>query len=177
MTPDSTSSIKCKRCQFCRAYLPLSFYGTYAPSKDGHVPRCRECIQEYASFRWTKSYGRRRRQHIYDYIRNVSIQNSRLLDMHIADIRAPLQMIGFIPHTDKVFRISFGIFNFDMPSMAVYTEDGNSYFEMMYSISNVDTIKGKLMAYLKSEGIRLEQNVDSMELVKRMVYYIDPIKT
>lgn len=71
-----------KVCRACGRRLPLSAYGRYARSSDGHMPMCRECVNRaqrerrrcravgtpaprrpevVASSRWLEVQGRRAR--------------------------------------------------------------------------------------------------------------------
>lgn len=149
------------------AKLPLSCFGFHRMERDGHFKTCSECRAQYHRLLRKAKYNSKS---LVDdsLIRNVSVHNEHILTTMMSIPNA--KCIGFIPHTDKVFRVHFGRSRYDMESMAVFSEGGESYFEIAYS--NIHDSLGQLMLNLKKFNIRLEFSVVEMMASKNVLYHL-----
>lgn len=169
--PYSESEAQYKQCIDCRGLLPINYFGLYRPSKDGHNSVCKACRSEFNRLNWTKKYGRVFKDFNPEVVRNVTVNNRLILKDCIFQPNT-IDICGFIPSTQATFHIQFGRNRYDMESMAVYDDKGNSYFEVVYSGIAPDKVISQLLANLKEHNIRLERSEGDIVLAKRVVYYL-----
>lgn len=147
----------------------MESFGLCKQFKDGRNITCKECRVEDNADRWTRKYGRSKRYQPPEILRAVLKQNSQVLQHAL--LQPTFECTGFIPHTDRIFRIHFGRNRYDMESMAVFSEDGTSYFEIAYSGVKQELRMSQLAANLKEHGIRLEFSEAYMLASKNVIYW------
>lgn len=173
---DASNDAQTKQCHDCLGLYPLSYFGLAKYSKDGISHICFECNKQFQRVRRRKKYNAKSpkgaRSNIDDITRSVRIQNTNIIQSCIFQSRT-IDICGFIPSTQATFHIQFGRNRYDLESMAVYDNLGNSYFEVVYSGIAPDKVISQLLANLKEHNIRLERSEGDIVLAKRVVYYIN----
>lgn len=162
--------VQYKQCIDCDAMLPLSHFGLTKRSHDGHAKSCKACRSEYNQMNWTRKYGRKYSYEQPDVIRSVNMQNRLIVDQALPLMNQSFTCIGFVPHSGKVYRIHLGHNRYDMPSIAIFNEDGSSYWSLAWSGVPNETVKGQILGTLKIAGIRLELSDVHMIASKNVIY-------
>lgn len=170
MSSSSNLPLQSRPCIDCWANLPLSAYGVNIASKDGHVTICKACRAEWSSLNWTKKYGRKHKKYDPEIIRGAMRHNQILINHMFA--MQNVSLIGYIPHTDKVFRVLFGNDQRGIPSFAIINVDGSSFKDFTYSDQDIDMAKGHVYDILKRNRIRLELTDADMIASKTVIYYL-----
>lgn len=169
MDPES-SPMQYKPCCECWARLPLAAYGLYRRARDGRSGTCKECKQEYASFRYTARFGRRHRLYNPEIIRGAMRHNTLLVNQMFVIMN--LSLVGYIPHTDQVFKVLFGKDQRGIQSFAIINVDGSSFQDFTYSHNDVELMKAHILNLLKENRIRLELTDADMIASKTVIYYL-----
>lgn len=158
-----------RTCRDCCAKQTLSNFGLAKYSADGRSHICHSCRSQYLRLKRKAKYNNSSNVD-QEVIRSVRLQNERILQLALA--QTTFQCIGFVPHTDRVYRVHFGKSRYDFPSMAVFNENGSQYFEVAFSGLEASSVMAKLMDALKSDGIRLELSDADMIAAKTTIYYL-----
>lgn len=164
------SEVQYKQCNDCCAKLPLSHFTLNYLGKSGRNNVCKDCRAQ--NFRLLRKRKYNAKSKVDDsIIRSMLVQNTNILKESIFQPRT-IDICGFIPSTQATFHIQFGRNRYDLESMAVYDDKGNSYFEVVYSGVDPDKVISQLLANLKEHNIRLERSEGDIVLAKRVVYYL-----
>ncbi len=154
-------------CHDCRAKLPSTEFNIAKYSPTGRSYICRHCRSQYLRLsRRAKGSNSKIDDSI---IRSVLGQNSGIL-YHALSVPECVAY-GFVPHTNKVFKVHFGRSRYDFPSMAIFALDGSSYLEIAYSGIPQDKLFDTLIGVLREHGIRLELSELDVEMSKRAIYF------
>lgn len=161
--------IEYRQCRDCYAKRLIQDFGVarWTPGGKSHI--CKDCRAQYLRLTRAIKYNREPRERDL-HIRSVYGQNCGLIQY--ASTHPGTTLIGFIPHTDKVFRVHFGRSRYDMESMAVFSNDGSTYLEIAYSGLHPVMIMKNLTDALKAHGIRLEADEAAMIQSKTVLYYL-----
>lgn len=154
-------------CNQCMAHLPLNCYGYHRMEKSGKSKTCSECRAQVFRLKRKAKYNSKSMADD-SIVRHVYNHNKSLIALLLSI--PEVSCIGFIPHTDKVFRIDFGRSRYDLKSMAIFNEDGTSYFEIAYS--GVEDPEGTILLNLKKHSIRLELTTMHMMASKNTIYHL-----
>lgn len=168
--PGASRDTQIKQCHDCLAQLPINCFGASKLSKGGYSHICSYCRAQYLRHRRKIKYNTKSKVSD-EIIRSVRVQNQNLIQQCIFKSES-VHIVGFIPSTQATFHIQFGRNRYDLESMAVYDDKGNSYFEVVYSGVDPDKVISQLLANLKEHNIRLERSEGDIVLAKRVVYYI-----
>lgn len=163
------SKANCAMCIQCRALLPISYFGLAKISKSGKANACKPCIQQYQRLKRTRKYGSVSK--IDDsLLRNVLHHNTNLIKAALSNEVCTL--IGFVPHTDKVYKVVFGpSAQLGMDAICLFSADGNMLRELAYS-GQTQQIVDELISFIKQHEIRLELSEVHMMTSKNVIYYI-----
>lgn len=155
-------------CHDCKAKLPSTEFGLAKYSPTGRSYVCRPCRSQY--LRLSRQAKRSSKPRVIDnVIRSVLGQNLGILSIALSN--RTLTCVGFIPHTNKRFRVHFGPSRYDFPSMAIFNEDGSTYQEYAYSGIKPENLERTLIEILKEHQIRLELSHEHIELSNREIYF------
>lgn len=154
-------------CHDCRAKLPSADFNIAKYSPTGRSYICRHCRSQYLRLsRRAKGSNSKIDDSV---IRSVLGQNSGIL-YHALSVPECVAY-GFVPHTDRLYKVHFGRSRYDFPSMAIFAMDGSSYLEIAYSGIAQDRLFNTLIEVLKEHGIRLELSEVDVQMVKQLVYF------
>lgn len=154
-------------CHDCCAKLPTSDFNIAKYSPTGRSYICKHCRSQYLRLaRRSKGSNSKIDDSI---IRSVYGQNLGILYHALA--QPECVVYGFIPHTDKSFKVHFGRSRYGIPSMAIFNTDGSSYQEYAYSGIKQENLMSTLIDLLKTHGIRLELSELDIQVVKQTLYF------
>lgn len=164
-----------KKCDDCWALLPLTHFGRYRASKDGHTLKCKECRQQWSSLDYTSKHGRIR-PYEPEVIRRVVLRNQLILD-HIISKCSTATLIGWQPETNRVFTVEYscddleGSFVRSTHNFTLY-EDGILYRK--YSLLEPDAVELKRQCdyFFRGLRIRLELTEADMIAAKTLIYFL-----
>ena len=154
-------------CHDCCAKLPSPDFNIAKYSPTGRSYICKHCRAQYLRLsRRAKGSNSKIDDSV---IRSVLGQNTGILYHALSQKECTLY--GFVPHTDKVFKVHFGRSRYDFPSMAIFNTDGSTYQEYAYSGIKEANLMNTLIGLLKEHGIRLELSEIDIQVVKQAIYF------
>lgn len=160
---------KCMLCQECRALYPPEYFGKSKLFKSGKSRSCNQCKAQYLRLSRTRKYGTISK--VDDsLIRNVKHHNTNLVQQALS--QKVCTLIGFQPHTDKVYKVVFGpSAQLGMDAVCLFSADGNMLRELAYSGQTKEIIE-ELISFIKQHEIRLELNEVQMMTSKNVIYWV-----
>lgn len=158
-------------CHDCRAQRLTVDFGSAKYTKGGRSTICKDCRAQYLRLSRNVRYNREPSDRD-SHIRSVYGQNCAIIQNATTHPSTTVNCIGFIPHTDRTFKVQFGRNRYDLDSMAVYATDGSTYLEIAYSGLHPTIVMQNLTDALKAHGIRLESDEAAMIISKRVLYYL-----
>ncbi len=164
-----------KVCRSCMAKQVLSAYSPNKYGKDGFYEVCKECrSQGFRIYRKTKYDAKSTSDKDDTIIRSIQSQNSSLIAIGLANlsVASTFTCIGFEPYTNRRYKVHFGKSRYDMPSMALFSTDGNFYKEVVFSVTGekLKIVPKQILGFLKLEGIRLELSDSYVDYMIKTVY-------
>jgi hypothetical protein len=158
-----------KHCRECCAKLPASAYGFYRYTKDRLTQVCKECRSQTQRIKRQAKY---QTKGISDdeIVRNIVHHNTNLITYALS--QKVCTLIGFQPHTDKVYKVVFGpSAQLGMDAICIFSTDGNMLRELAYSGQTKEIID-ELLGFIKQHNLRLELNEVQMMTSKNVIYWV-----
>lgn len=155
-------------CHDCYAKQPATEFGLAKYSASGISSICKQCRRQYQKL---SRIAKRDPTTVIPelYIRSVYGQNIGIISNGLQ--HNDFWCVGFVPHTNKRFRIHFGPSRYLIPSMAIFNQDASTYLELAFSGVPAESIKTHIINILKEHKIRLELDDAGIELSNQFIYF------
>lgn len=159
-----------KRCNGCRAVLPMSHYGLTKSTRDGYRVICKTCRNQDRRVYWSNRFGTKRSQADEGITRNVKRQNETILTQALQSL-STFSCLAFRLDDLKDFKVVFGPSDITgLSSITVFSLDGEMLRSLSYS-GMTSSVPEELLAFLKQLNLRLElSEVDSIAS-KTTIYF------